>query len=107
MEKFKPLIIVLIVVFVFVFLYHGIYKMYWQFNNQDVSDYIKEEIAKLPEDKRAASYKIINDGVNDILSRRNQTKQVLAMAKTYGTPPEMELVHAAVMQAKNLGYLKY
>jgi transcription termination factor NusB len=105
-NSWAPALIVIAIVMVIVFAYHGIYKMYWQFNDQDVKDYITEEVNKYPADYRAANYKQINDAVRSILRSRSEVKEVLAKAKAAGTPNEMELVHAAVMQCKAYGYLK-
>lgn len=86
--------------------YYGLYRMYLQFNPQDVKDYITEASAKYDVNNRAAAYKIIQDGVKEILRDRLETRRVLIIAKVNGTPKELELVHAAVMSAKGYGYLE-
>jgi hypothetical protein len=83
----------------------GIYYTYFQFNQKDVKDYINEEVEKYPLPEQAGIYKIINDGVTHILNDRYEVSQVLERAKLSGTPREMELVHAAIMDAKNKTYL--
>lgn len=103
----KKTLIIAAAVVVFAFLIGmGIYKMYFQFNAQDVRDYINEEADKYDADKRLAVFKIINDGVKDILTDPQLSSQVLTTAKMNGTPAEMELVHSAIMRSKAFGYLK-
>ncbi len=84
----------------------GIYRSHFQFNQQDVKDYINEEVALYPEQVRPAVYQIIRDGVHYILSQRSLVKQVISVAKASGTPYEYELVHAAIMQAREWGYIE-
>jgi len=96
----------IILAFVLLFIYN-IYNMFYLFNDQDVKDYIKEEVNRLPADQQAFATTIIKEGVEDILKSRDRSKQVVAVSSLNKTPREMELVHAAVMQAKALGYLKY
>jgi hypothetical protein len=84
----------------------AIYRKYLQFNAQDVKDYINEEVNQYPEQVRPAVYAIIRDGVHYILSKRDLTNQVISVAKASGTPYEYELIHAAVMQARDWGYIE-
>lgn len=102
----KIILIVAIIVIGVASILYGIYGMYFEFNDQDVSDYIKEEANNYPEDKRAAVTKILSDGVKDILKDRELSNQVLTYANSNGTPREMELVHAAIMRARSFGYLQ-
>jgi hypothetical protein len=81
------------------------YTTFFQFNQQDIKDYINEEAAKYDTDKNPAVYKIIKDGVEHILSETNLRQQVMQAAKMNGTTPEQELVHAAVMYSKAFGYI--
>lgn len=81
------------------------YRMFFQFNSKDVSIYIDEEASKFGANKMAV-YKIIQDGVQDILRSHNLTQQVLRTAKAHSTPKEMELVHAAIMQCQAYGFIK-
>lgn len=104
MEKKKLLIVIVIFVAV-IALSFGVYYTYFQFNQKDVKDYINEEVEKYAHHEQAAIYKIISDGVQHILNSKALTHQALAEAKRNGTPKEMELVHAAIMQAKTFGYL--
>lgn len=104
MEK-KKLLIVIVILFAVVALSFGIYYTYFQFNQKDVKDYINEEVSLHSIPDQAAAYKIISDGITHILASKALTHQVLAEAKRNGTPKEMELVHAAIMQAKTFGYL--
>ena len=101
----KILLIILVVLIVLSSIAYGLYGMYFQFNDQDVSDYIAEEVAGYPADKQAAATKIIRDGVKDILKNRDLSNQVLTFAEQSGTPREMELVHLAVLRAQQIGYL--
>lgn len=99
-------IIAFAIFLLFLFLYHGIYKMHFQFNNQDVKDYINEEAAKYPAEQRPAVIKLITDGVKVILDDRASVRQVITSARVNHTPREFELVRASVQQNKNYGYLK-
>lgn len=105
-KTIKTLIIAALIV-AFSAIVFGVYYRYFQFNQQDVKDYINEEVSKYDSEKQAGVYKIIVDGVDNILSDKELVSQCLEKAKMYGTPKEMELVHAAVMQARNYGYLEY
>lgn len=107
MSKKVKILIVAILIVALASIVFGIYYRYFQFNQQDVKDYINEEVEKYPQDKQAGVYKIIVDGVENILSDKQLVNQCLQKSKLYGTPKEMELVHAAVMQARNYGYLEY
>lgn len=102
-KMFWVLFVLMLIVLVVIGI--GFYLNFFQFNKQDVRDYISEEANKYPEASRLAAYKVIKDGVEHILSERNLTQQVITTAKANGTPREMELVHAAVMAARNFGYL--
>ena len=102
----KKILIVVAIVLVLSAIAYGVYTTVFQFNDQDVRDYIAEEAKNYPEEKREAVTKIIRDGVRYILDDKELTKKVLAEAKKSGTPREMELVHEAVMQAQANGYLK-
>lgn len=82
----------------------AMYRMFWQFNDKDVKTYIEEEAAKYGDQKDKVSA-IIKDGVEHILSSHNLTQQVIKTAKGSGTPPEMELVHAAAKQCRAYGYI--
>lgn len=79
------------------------YRMFFQFNSKDVAIYI-DEAASPYEDKEKA-FKLIQDGVEHILSSHNLTQQVLTISKANKTPKEQELVHAAVLQCVANGYL--
>ena len=107
MSKTVKILIVAALIVAFSAIVFGVYYRYFQFNQQDVKDYINEEVEKYPSDKQAGVYKIIVDGVENILGDKELTSQTIEKAKLYGTPKEMELVHAAVMQARNYGYLEY
>jgi predicted nucleic acid-binding protein len=80
-----------------------IYRMFFQFSQSEIKIYALDEAEKY-EDKKAA-YNIIMDGVQYILSSHNLTQQVLKSAKASKTDKEQELVHAAIMQAKQFTYL--
>ncbi len=101
----SKLLIAGIILLIVVALSFGIYYTYFQFNQKDVKDYINEEVEKYPLDEQAAAYNIISSGVQNILSKKATVNQVLVEAKKNGTPREMELVHAAIMEAKSFGYL--
>lgn len=102
----KNIIIIAAVIGICFLIGWGIYKVQFQFNDQDVRDYINEEANKYDADKRLAAFKIINDMVKDTLLDRQLSSAVLNTAKMNGTPPEMELVHTAVMRCRSYGYLK-
>jgi hypothetical protein len=93
------LVVILLIAMAFV-----AYRLFWQFNSKDVSDYINEEADKYGTDKAAVA-QVIRDGVEHILASHNLTQQVLRSAKGSGVPKEQELVHAAIMQCKSFGYL--
>lgn len=101
----SKLLIAAVILVIVIALSFGIYYTYFQFNQKDVKDYINEEVEKYPLDQQAGVYNIISSGVQNILSRKATTNQVLIEAKRNGTPREMELVHAAIMEAKSFGYL--
>lgn len=105
MSTLIKLIFTVIIISAIVAFITGIYRKEFQFNDQDVKDYINEEAEIYPLDRQAAVYKTIKDGVMHILSDKQLTKQVLTAAKDNGTNREQELVHAAIMQAKSYGYL--
>lgn len=107
MSKTVKILIIAALIIAFSAIVFGVYYRYFQFNQQDVKDYINEEVNKYPADKQAGVYKIIVDGVDDILGDKQLISQTLEKSKMYKTPKEMELVHAAVMQARNYGYLEY
>lgn len=107
MSKTVKILIIAALIVAFSAIVFGVYYRYFQFNDQDVKDYINEEVSKYDADKQAGVYKIIVDGVENILSDKELTSQCLEKSKMYNTPKEMELVHAAVMQARNYGYLEY
>lgn len=101
------IIIISVAAFIFIcfLIGMGLYRMYFQFNAQDVRDYINDEANTFPPDKRLAVFKILKEGVDDILKDRELCSQVLAVAKMNGTPPEMEIVHASIMRSRAFGYL--
>lgn len=107
MSKKVKIFIVVALIVAFSAIIFGVYYRYFQFNQQDVKDYINEEVAKYPADQQPGIYKIIVDGVENILSDKELVSQCLEKSKLYGTPKEMELVHGAIMQARNYGYLSY
>ena len=107
MSKTVKILIIAALIVAFSAIVFGVYYRYFQFNQQDVKDYINEEVNNYPSDKQAGVYKIIVDGVENILSDRELVSQCIEKSKMYNTPKEMELVHAAVMQARNYGYLEY
>jgi len=97
-------LIIAVVAFLFVLVAVVIYRMFLQFNSKDIAIYIDEEASKYNEDRQTA-FKLIQDGVEHILSSHNLTQQVLKSSRASKTPKEQELVHAAIMQCKSLGYL--
>lgn len=106
MSKNAKILIIVALIVAFSAIVFGVYYRYFQFNQQDVKDYINEEVKKYPTNKQAGVYKIIVDGVENILGDRELVNQCIEKSKMYNTPKEMELVHAAVMQARNYGYLE-
>lgn len=81
-----------------------VYRIFFEFDNNEVKAYAKDQADKYG-DKKAA-YNIIIEGVNHILSSHNQTLQVKQIAKASNTSREMELVNAAVNDAISKGYLQ-
>jgi hypothetical protein len=81
-------------------LVYGIYKMYFRFNTQDVKDYIREAALKYKESDRLAAELIIKDGVKEILNSTYRSNQIKRIARLNGTPAELELVNAAVLDAQ-------
>lgn len=80
------------------------YKIFIQFKDSEVKNYIKVEADKTADP--ASASKILTQGCQHILSSRTLTNQVLASAKASGVPREQELVHAALMQAYSYGYIE-
>lgn len=99
------IILITVLAIAVILIYWSLYKMFVQFNPSDVRDYISEAAAAYDGSSQAAAQKIIQDGVTEILKSRAATDQVLTIAKVNGTPPALELVHAALMAAKGYGYL--
>lgn len=94
-----------IILFVLVIIVIVAYRMFFQFNSKDISTYINEEANKYPANNNDV-YKLIQDGVEYILSSHNLTQQVIRSASVSNIPKEMELVHVAVLMAQNNGYLE-
>lgn len=99
----KTAIIALIIIGI-ILICVAMYRMFWQFNDNDVKTYIDEEASKFGEDKANAAA-IIKDGVQYILNSHNLTQQVLKSAKASNTPKELELVQAAAKQCRAFGYI--
>lgn len=81
-----------------------IYRMFYQFNPKDVSQYANDASSKYK--NPTAAYGVIMDGVEHILSSHNLTQQVLRVARETGIDKEQELVSVAVQQCKAFGYLQ-
>lgn len=79
------------------------YRMYLQFNQQEIRVYVREQAARYKD--QAAAYRIIMDGVEYLLGSHNLTQQVLRSSRATGTDKEQELVNAAINQCIAFKYL--
>jgi hypothetical protein len=79
-----------------------VYRMFFQFNWTEIDVYAKEEAEKYPD--KAAAYRLIIDGVENILSSHKKTQQVLTSARATKTDREQELVNAAINQCYAYNY---
>jgi hypothetical protein len=100
----KHLLIALIAFFI-VLISVIIYRLFFQFNSKDISIYIDEEAKKYDGMDRVNVFALIQDGVEHILCSHNQVQQVLRVASANKVPKEQVLVHAAIMQAMQNGYI--
>jgi len=80
-----------------------IYRMFFQFNQDEIKIYVREQAARYKD--AAASYSVIMAGVEHILGSHNLTQQVLRSAASSGTDKEQELVNAAINQCIAFNYL--
>ncbi len=80
-----------------------IYRMFFQFDSKEISEYANDEAVKYKD--RDAAYSLIMDGVEYILGSHNLTQQVLRSARATGTDKEQELVTAAIQQCKLFNYI--
>lgn len=97
-------IIITLLVLVLLVIATIVYRMFFQFDADEISIYAREEAAKYGSDS-AAVYNTIMEGVQYILKSHNLTQQVLRSAKGTNTDPEQELVNAAINQNISFGYL--
>lgn len=102
--KLKYILITLLVLVVLV-IAAVVYRMFFQFDQNEIRIYIREESAKYGPNA-AAVYNIIMEGVEYVLSSHNLTQQVTRSARGTNTDPEQELVNAAINQCISFGYLK-
>ena len=80
-----------------------VYRVFFEFNNRKVSEYIKMEADKYPDP--ATAYKVIHEGVMFVLNSRNLTSQVREIAADAKLSKERILVDSAINQCKALGYI--
>lgn len=101
-KSLKVILIGLIIIITIAVIFIA-YRMILQFNNKDVREYISDEAKKYADPTSA--FKLIQEGVDYILSSNNLTQQVLKMAKYNKSTNEQELVNAAINQCKAFKYL--
>lgn len=80
-----------------------IYRLFFQFNTNEIHVYAKEEAAKYKD--KSGVYSIILEGVHNILSSHSETQQVLKTAKATNMDKEQLLVSAAINKCIMYGYL--
>lgn len=81
-----------------------IYRVFFEFNNRKVRQYIMSETEKYGKDSTAAA-NVLHEGVMHILNDRFLTAQVRQTATAGNLEKERVLVDAAVLMSKNLGYI--
>lgn len=98
----KYIIIVLISI-VMVVIAFVVYRIFFQFNENEIKIYAQEEASKYKD--KAGVYSIILEGVQNVLQSHSQSQQLLTVASRTGTDKEQLLVQAAIGQARAFGYL--
>lgn len=96
-------ILIALTVIVFGAIAWTLYRMFWQFDQKRINDYISDEAKKYKD--TAGVTQILREGVQHILASHTLTQQVLSTAKATNTDKENILVHAAINQCVSNGYL--
>jgi len=92
------LIALILVVVAFV-----VYRIFFQFNENEIKIYAQEEANKYKD--KAGVYSIILEGVQHVLQSHSLSQQVLKVSKSTGTDKEQILVQTAIGEAKARNYL--
>jgi hypothetical protein len=103
MSKVRRIAVTITIVLFLTLVVMAIYRTFFQFKNNTVRAYIKQEAAKFTNSVQAEY--LLSDAVQHILSNRSLTKEVTDYAKAMGLEKEQVLVTAALKQATAYGYL--